>query len=109
VLDTPLEKCIANILKRREAKGNTKPFDADKTVKGKFRSATITTREALEKHGRDVRTLSHQMTLAQLLNWLGEPPLILRIPERIPVVVPVDTMGNAMLQDIVIVNVKKSE
>jgi hypothetical protein len=93
-LDTPLETCIAQTIKRRETKGNMKPFNPD-GLKGKFRGVE-TTRARLEEEGRDVRTLSHQLPLAQLLNWLGEPPLILRVPERGNVVVPVDYQGNAI-------------
>ncbi len=100
VMDTPLDKCIQNILKRREAKGNTKPFDPQKTVAGKHRAATVTTREALEKHGCDVRTLCYQYTLASLLDWLGERPLIYRMADvSAPVCVPVDYQGKALLTE----------
>jgi len=92
-LDTPLEKCIEQTLKRRAEKGNTKPFDPEKSLTGKFRGV-ITTRATLEKEGRDVRTLNHQFTLASLLDWLGERPLIYRSVERREAVSPIDIMGE---------------
>jgi len=100
IMDTPLDKCIENILKRREAKGNTKPFDPQKTVAGKHRAATVTTRAALEKQGCDVRVMSYQYTLASLLDWLGERPLIYRMADvSAPVCVPVDYQGKALLTE----------
>jgi hypothetical protein len=68
-LDTPLDKCIEQTIKRRAARGNTKDFNPA-NLKVTFR-AVITTRQALEKDGRDVRTLPHQSPLASLIEWLG--------------------------------------
>jgi hypothetical protein len=69
-LDTPLEKCIEQTVKRRAEKGNTKEFNPA-NLGAKFR-AVVTTRVTLENEGRDVRTLPHQHTLASLLDWFLE-------------------------------------
>jgi hypothetical protein len=68
-LDTPLEKCIEQTIKRRAARGNTKNFNPD-NLKATFR-AVISSRMKLEKEGRDVRTLRHEAALATLAAWLG--------------------------------------
>lgn len=93
-LDTPLEKCIEQTLKRRHAKGNMKEFNPE-GLRGKFRGV-ITTRAKLEEEGYDVRTLNHQHTLASLLSWLGERPLIYRMIEQRPAAEPIDILGQPM-------------
>jgi hypothetical protein len=68
-LDTPLEKCIAQTLGRREAKGNTKPFDPYKTLEPKFR-AILASRQHLEEAGKDCRTLDHTRAYETIIDWL---------------------------------------
>jgi hypothetical protein len=68
-LDTPLEKCIAQTLGRREAKGNTKPFDPLKTLEPKFR-AIVASRQHLEDAGKDCRTLDHTRAYEVVVDWL---------------------------------------
>ena len=69
-LDTPIETCIEQTIKRRQAKGNFKTFNPTHLA-DKFKGV-VTTREGLEAEGRDVRTLSHQHALSSLLEWFGE-------------------------------------
>jgi hypothetical protein len=67
-LDTSLEKCIQQTLKRKSEKGRMKGFDPV-NLTAKYHSV-MTTRATLVKQGRDVRTLSHHHTLDSLLAWL---------------------------------------
>jgi hypothetical protein len=68
-LDTPLDRCIEQTIKRRAARGNTKEFNPG-NLKATFR-AVISSRMKLEKEGRDVRILPHEAPLATLVDWLG--------------------------------------
>lgn len=47
-LDTPLEICVDRVIKRRYAKGNTKPFDADRTMLQNWKTSFSAYRRAGE-------------------------------------------------------------
>ena len=74
-LDTPLEQCVANTNKRREAaaqaKGKVaKEFDWEKTLAPKFR-AILSARRKFEAAGKDVRNLPWGDTApATVAQWL---------------------------------------
>ena len=91
-LDTPLEKCIAQTLSRREARAAAKgqaaaPFDPYKTLAPKF-EAILSSRRKFERASgpecechkvkpctsikKDVRTIPHTLGFETIVNWLGE-------------------------------------
>jgi hypothetical protein len=92
-LDTPLELCIEQTIKRRTEKGNLKPFNAD-GLRGKF-NGVLSTKKGLLKDGRDVRTLPHLKTLPYLLWWLGEgpnpEPQVIRFQDTVPMPTELDS------------------
>ena len=69
-LDTPLEVCIERIMQRRAAKGNTKPFDPNKSVVRIYKSNESVLRKVKEL-GRRYVILNHQRPLPQVIGLLN--------------------------------------
>jgi GNAT superfamily N-acetyltransferase len=68
ILDTPLEKCINRVLRRRKKKGNKKPFNS-KNLTEKWKS-TIGCGKLLEREWMDVRPLHYKTATRTVLQWL---------------------------------------
>lgn len=71
LLDTPDTVCIANVLKRRKAKGNTKPYDPA-NLHRKAKSARSWANN-LEASGLEVHRLQYREAYALTLELLGLP------------------------------------
>ncbi len=71
LLDTPEEQCIQNVIKRRAAAGNTKPYAADNLFK-KARSARSWATN-LERRGLEVQRLQYQQALQLSLKLMSLP------------------------------------
>lgn len=67
-LDTPTEECVRNVLKRRKAKGNIKPYDPDNLLK-KRRSA-VSWAARLQEAGLNVRALQWRQAYRLSLDLL---------------------------------------
>lgn len=72
VLDTPLKRCLKRIRKRREAKGNFKPFDPKPSNLKHYQEARFSSPENLRKGGLDVRVVKHKKAYKYILRLLGE-------------------------------------
>lgn len=74
-LDTPLEKCIERVRKRRIEKGNTKPFNPDKKMGLSYDYGRVmtATRLRLIEAGYDVTMLPHKDPLPTVLRKLTCP------------------------------------
>lgn len=68
-LDTPIEDCIANVLKRRKAKGNAKPFDP--TNLRKKAGSAKSWADRCEAAGLNVERLNYRQAYARSLELLG--------------------------------------
>lgn len=71
LLETPDTVCIRNVLRRRAAKGNTKPYSPANLYK-KAHSASLWAAR-LERAGLDVRRLQYKQARALTLQLLGLP------------------------------------
>ena len=71
LLDTPDTTCIKNVLKRRAAKGNTKPYDP-KNLYRKLASARSWA-DRLERVGLEVHRLQYRQAYNSTLELLGLP------------------------------------
>lgn len=71
LLDTPETVCIENVLLRRRAKGNSKPYDP-KNLQKKLRSAQAWA-DNLERAGLQVRRLQYKQAYSLTLQLLGLP------------------------------------
>lgn len=71
LLDTPDTTCIKNVLKRRAAKGNTKPYDP-KNLYRKLASARSWA-DRLERVGLEVHRLQYRQAYNLTLELLGLP------------------------------------
>jgi adenylate kinase family enzyme len=69
-LDTPLATCIERVLARRAAKGNTKPFDPNRSLIPKYR-AVQAVRSKLLAAGKDVRDIDHTRGCEVVRSWLS--------------------------------------
>lgn len=69
-LTTPLKTCIDRIVARRAAKGNTKPFDPNKSVIRIYKSNESVKRKAIG-FGRRVVELNYKDPLPQILELLA--------------------------------------
>jgi hypothetical protein len=67
-LDTPVEQCVENVLKRRRTKGNVKPYDPDNLLK-KRRSA-MSWAERLGKHGLQIESMTWIQAYCRCLQML---------------------------------------
>lgn len=65
-MNTPLEVCIARILKRRAEKGNTSLFDPNKSVVRIYKSCQSVL-DKCHKFGRRVVIIDHQKAVPQVL------------------------------------------
>jgi predicted ABC-type ATPase len=65
-LDTPIEICIARVIARRLAKGNTKPLNEDNTRNRIYKIASL--RAKLIKTGRNVVDIDHNQANIQILD-----------------------------------------
>lgn len=75
LLDTPIEDCITNVLKRRKTKGNTKPYDPANLYK-KARSARAWA-DNLERAGLEVYRLQYKQAYELTLKLLSlSPPTV---------------------------------
>lgn len=72
LLDTPETDCIANVLKRRAAAGNSKPYSADNLYK-KARSARSWA-DNLERVGLQVKRVQYKDALFETLEALDLTP-----------------------------------
>lgn len=70
-MDTPLEKCLERVAKRREKRGDPRPLDPNKSVIPKYK-AVVGSEKRLKEAGMDVRTINHKEGLSTILEWLGE-------------------------------------
>ena len=68
-LDTPVEKCVQNVVNRRLARGNEKPFDP-KNVYQKYRAVELSVNNIANKHGRQIFILNHKKAVSQLLGLI---------------------------------------
>lgn len=66
VLDTPLDTCLERVMKRREARGDTRPFNPTNT-EAKY-SQVFSAATLLHNDGDKVITLDHQNAFKQVLN-----------------------------------------
>jgi hypothetical protein len=71
LLDTPEDACIRNVLRRRKAKGNTKPYSPD-NLYVKARSARSWANN-LEASGLEVHRLQYRQAYSLILELLGLP------------------------------------
>lgn len=71
LLDTPETVCIRNVLRRRKAKGNTKPYSPD-NLYTKARSARSWANN-LEASGLEVHRLQYREAYVLILELLGLP------------------------------------
>lgn len=71
LLDTPETDCILNVLKRRKAKGTTKPYDP-KNLYRKLASARSWA-DRLERIGLEVQRLQYRQAYNTTLELLGLP------------------------------------
>jgi thymidylate kinase len=72
VLDTPLERCLKRIKKRREARGNFKPFNPKPSNLKHYDEARYSSPENLRKGEMDVRVIDHKRAYEYILRLLGE-------------------------------------
>jgi hypothetical protein len=70
-MDTPLEKCLKRVAKRREIRGDPRPLDPNKSVIPKHK-AVLGSEKRLKEVGMDVRQINHRDALNTVLRWLGE-------------------------------------
>lgn len=65
-LDTPVEECIASVMARRTANGNTKPFDPNQTLIPRH-EAILRLKQRLLDAGRVVFTMSRETITPTLI------------------------------------------
>ena len=74
-LDTPWETCLSRVLSRRQAAGNEKVFDPEKTMRSAYdqchRSAELLTLAG----GYDVRWIDHENAVGTVVAYLREAEL----------------------------------
>lgn len=68
-LDTPVETCIQRVRDRRLEKGNTKPFDPNKTLVKDYHAVQSAKRNAIAA-GFQVVTIAHQVAVDDVLAHL---------------------------------------
>jgi hypothetical protein len=69
-LDTPWDVCLERVLARREAAGNEKPFDPDKTMRSAYDQCHRSYELLTEAGGYDVRWLDWQDPITGVVNYL---------------------------------------
>jgi hypothetical protein len=73
-LSTPLEDCVAGVRARREARGDTKPFDPAKTLIPKMKTMPNQQKRLLAL-GVDFRLLGREDGMKAVLEYLGWNPI----------------------------------
>lgn len=68
-MDTPLEKCMKRVVKRRIKRGDPRPFDPNKSVIPK-QNGVIASEKLLRESGMDVRVIPHKDGLNTIISWL---------------------------------------
>jgi hypothetical protein len=71
-LDTPWDVCLDRVLKRREAAGNEKPFDPDKTMRTAYEQCHRSYELLTEAGGYDVRWLDWQDPVTAVISYLKD-------------------------------------
>jgi hypothetical protein len=69
-LDTPWNVCLDRVLARREAAGNDKPFDPDKTMRSAYDQCHRSHELLTEAGGYDTRWLDWQDPITGVVNYL---------------------------------------
>lgn len=61
-MDTPFDVCVERVLARRAARGNTEPFDPERTMRPTFRSCEALSRKLIDGTlpGHDVYHVNHK-------------------------------------------------
>lgn len=70
ILDTPLETCLERVMKRRESRGETKPFNPENTI-NKYRQ-TRRAASMLYDAEEDVRSIDHTNAFQQVVDIMKE-------------------------------------
>lgn len=60
-MDTPFDVCVERVLERRKARGNTNPFDPERTMRPTYRSVELTAQRA-QREGHHVHMVDHTLT-----------------------------------------------
>jgi thymidylate kinase len=68
-MDTPLEKCLQRMVKRRIQRKDPRPVDPDKSLYPKYK-AVLGSEKRLREVGADVRVIPYQDGLQTILAWL---------------------------------------
>lgn len=71
-LDTPWDVCLDRVLKRREAAGNEKLFDPDKTMRTAYEQCHRSYELLTEAGGYDVRWLDWQDPVTAVISYLKD-------------------------------------
>lgn len=68
-MDTPFEVCVERVLARRAARGNTAPFNAERTMRPTYKAVHSTAKRALAQ-GHKVVWLPHKLKPAHIAEFL---------------------------------------
>jgi hypothetical protein len=68
-MDTPFDKCLKRVVKRRIARGDDRPLDPNVSIIPK-QKAVLGSAKRLSEMGMDVRTIPHKKALPKILEWL---------------------------------------
>lgn len=71
-LDTPWEECLSRVLARRQAAGNLKPFDPDKTMRSAYEQCHRSHELLTAAGGYDVRWLDWRDPVSGVMGYLLE-------------------------------------
>jgi thymidylate kinase len=69
-LDTPWDECLRRVLARREAAGNTKPFDPEKTMRSAYEQCHRSYELLSQVGGYDVRWLDWQNPISEVVGYI---------------------------------------
>lgn len=70
-MDTPLDKCLDRMVKRRIQRKDPRPVDPSKSLLPKQRKVEASEKR-LREAGMDVQTIPHEQGLETILKWLQE-------------------------------------
>lgn len=79
-MGTPYEECVKRVLKRRKAAGNDKPFDPEKTLKGKLRACESVAARA-HTEGHHIHWVNHLLKPEESAKHLLDAALKLKAHE----------------------------
>lgn len=71
-LDTPWDVCLERVLSRREAAGNEKVFDPEKTMRTAYTQCHRSAELLTEAGGYDVRWIDYQNPISEVVKYLKE-------------------------------------